>query len=107
MDHVIELAMYVANDDSFVYNPLTDQYGFVTETWAINCLNKMMFLKNISDEISLSPTTPINNQFIKYTFLNFYEYYCDPFLFNNLIERQQSFNTDKLCRELTVLSFRP
>lgn len=76
-----------AIQDSYQYDALTDSYGPVTTSWAKSSLDKMVYFKEMADSISISPKFPINEQAIRFAYLNFYEFYVDQELFETLIQR--------------------
>ena len=78
--------LYRATQDSYQYDQLTDKYGPVTTSWAKSCLDKMVYFKEFANKISLSPKFPINEQAVRFAYLNFYEFYVDQELFDRLTQ---------------------
>ena len=78
-----------ATQDSYVYNPLTDEYGPVTSLWASSVLDKMVHFKSISDSVAITPQYSSSQRSIRFAFLNLYEFYTIPELYDSLVHRWQ------------------
>jgi len=102
------MLLEIASQDSFEYNPLTDEYGPITSSWAKNCLDKMVLFKETAEKISISPSFPINEQAYRFAYLNFYDFYVDASLFERVVERWKSSNGELnsiIMKELHLLVF--
>ena len=102
------LLLQVAAQDAYEYNPLTDQYGPITSSWAKNCLDKMVLFKETADKISIAPSFPINEQAYRFAYLNFYDFYVDVSLFERIIDRWKASNGELnsiIMKELHMLVF--
>ena len=80
-------------DDSYVYNPLTDEYGYGVSEWAINSLKKLAYFQEVSNKFTMNPDkfTP-NELALRYTWLNFHDHYIDQVLCADLMRRWESSN---------------